>query len=131
MNIRSTIAVILAYLALAAAPAFPAERTAADTKPSRSEEEFCRLDLDKDRKISYEEFASCEFYRLEHARKLPFVDMNRFPKDENGNVPEEYVKKHLFDRADKNKDRKIDRKEWEEFYNSVTQPYPGVSSGGQ
>ena len=95
---------------------------AADRTQDRSEQEFCRLDTNKDRAISYEEFASCEFYRLEHVKKLPFVDLSTFPRDKSGNISEEDLKRYLFDRADKNKDRKIDRKEWEEFYNEVAAP---------
>jgi len=104
--------------------ASPVLALAADTRAAeRSEQEFCRLDTNKDREISYEEFASCEFYRLEHVKKLPFVDLGAFPKDKNGKVSEEDLKRHLFDRADTNKNGKIDRKEWEEFYNSVTEQY--------
>jgi hypothetical protein len=108
---------------VAIGPARAADTGVADQKAARSEQEFCRLDVNKDRQISYEEFSACEFYRLEHARKLPFVDMSKLPKDKNGDVAEGDLKQYLFDRADKNKDRVIDRKEWEEFYDSVTQPY--------
>ena len=115
--------VLLSLFVAAALPCFAAQPQAADPKADRSEQEFCRLDTNRDREISYEEFANCEFYRLEHARKLPFVDLDRLPRDKSGNVSEEDLKRHLFDRADTNRNHKIDRKEWEEFYNSVTGPY--------
>jgi hypothetical protein len=123
MGLRPYFILILLSLFVVAPSALAAQPRAADPKADRSEQEFCRLDTNKDREISYEEFAQCEFYRLEHARKLPFVDLSKFPRDKNGNVAEEDLKRYLFDRADKNKNGRIDRKEWEEFYNSVTAPY--------
>ena len=107
----------------AAAPVASSASGTNSSRVGRSEQEFCRLDTDKDRQISYEEFSECQFYRLEHAKRLPFVDLDQFPRDKNGNVSEEDLKRRLFDRADRNKDRKIDRKEWEEFYNAVEAPY--------
>ncbi len=123
MRMRQFLVLIALSASFAAVAALAADSRPADRKNDRSEQEFCRLDTNQDRQISYEEFAACEFYRLEHARKLPFVDLSSFPRDKSGNISEEDLKRYLFDRADKNKDRKIDRKEWEEFYDSVTHAY--------
>ncbi len=123
MNVPLRHILVLLSVVLVAGAALAAAPGAADRKTDRAEQEFCRLDTNQDRQISYEEFAACEFYRLEHVKKLPFVDLSTFPRDKAGNIAEEDLKRYLFDRADKNKDRVIDRKEWEEFYNSVAQPY--------
>ncbi len=123
MDLRTCLCLVLLSLFILPAPGLAAEPRAVGQKADRSEQEFCRLDTNKDREISYEEFAACEFYRLEHAKKLPFVDLSKFPKDNNGKASEEDLKRYLFDRADKNKNGRIDRKEWEEFYNAVTEPY--------
>jgi hypothetical protein len=34
-------------------------------------------------------------------------------------LSDDELKDYLFNKADKNKDRKIDRKEWQEFYDSL------------
>ncbi len=95
-------------------PAVGAEKS----RKSASEQEFCRLDTNNDRVITFEEFSACEFYKIEHVRKLPYSD----PEFKVGNgqqLSDDELKAYLFDKADKNKDRKIDRKEWEEFFTSV------------
>ena len=51
--------------ALVLSPAFAAE------KQDPSEREFCRLDRNSDRELTFEEFAACEFYKLEHLKQLP------------------------------------------------------------
>ncbi len=99
-------------------PATAAEKR----KQSESEQEFCRLDTNNDRVITFEEFSACEFYKIEHVRKLPYSDPE-FKAGNNGRrLSDDELKAYLFDKADKNKDRKIDRKEWEEFYASVMNP---------
>jgi hypothetical protein len=102
----------------------------ADKQISPSEQEFCRLDKNNDREISFEEFKACEFYKLENVRRLPFQEMKDQAKRDKGSMSDDDLKAYLFDKADKNKDRKIDRKEWEEFYNSLAEPEGDVSRGG-
>lgn len=92
---------------------------AAGEKQTPSETEFCRLDMNSDREISYEEFMACEFYKLERVKKLPYADLQSFDRLRKGGLTDEDMKAYLFDKADRNKDRKIDRREWEEFYNSL------------
>jgi hypothetical protein len=104
---------------------------AADKSKSAAEQEFCRLDKNNDREISLEEFAACEFYKLEQVRALPLTDMKDLKKDSNGNVSDENLKTYLFNKADRNKNNKIDRKEWEEFYNSLTEPGGGITPRGR
>ncbi len=114
---RIGITAVLAAIILAGPAAFGAP----DDTPS--EKEFCRLDRDNDRLITFDEFASCEFYKLEHVRKLPVSD----PAFKNGRrMTDEELKIFLFNKADKNKDKKIDRREWEEFYNEIMNPRPSV-----
>ena len=98
---------------------------AAEQSKSAVEQEFCRIDKNNDREISFEEFSACEFYKLEHVRALPLMEMKDLKKDSNGMVSDEDLKTYLFDKADRNKNKKIDRKEWEEFYNSLMEPEPG------
>jgi len=93
-----------------------------DRQTSVSEQEFCKLDQNNDREISLEEFANCEFYRLERMRALPLMEMKDLKKDGNGSVSEKELKAYLFNKADRNRSGKIDRKEWEEFYNSLIEP---------
>jgi hypothetical protein len=56
-------------------------------------------------------------------------------KDELKNGEDEMsdddLKVYLFNKADKNKDRKLDRKEWEEFYNSLMEPGGGITPRGR
>ena len=99
-----------------AAPPAPAE------KKGPSEQEFCRLDRNSDREITFEEFAACEFYRLEHIKALPYTDPQFVAPKDGRKLTDDELKAYLFDKADKNKNRKIDRKEWEEFYNSLQNP---------
>ncbi len=110
----SLASVLVAAVVLVALAAFGAQQ--ADQTPS--EKEFCRLDKDNDRLITFDEFASCEFYKLEHVRKLPVSDP-AFKNGRGGQMTDNELKVYLFNKADKNKDRKIDRKEWEEFYNEI------------
>jgi hypothetical protein len=98
---------------------------AADMPKSSAEQEFCKIDKNNDREISRDEFATCEFYKLEHVRALPLMDMNDLKKDNNGIISDADLKAYLFNKADVNKNGKIDRKEWEEFYNSLTEPGGG------
>lgn len=54
------------------------------------------------------------------------MEMKDLKKDSNGNVSDEHLKAYLFDKADRNKNSKVDRREWEEFYNSLMEPGEGV-----
>ena len=92
---------------------------AAEKEAQNAEKEFCRLDKNSDRMITFEEFSACEFYKLEHARQLPYEDPGFAEQNKNRRLSDDELKAFLFDKADVNKDRKIDRKEWEEFYNSI------------
>ena len=87
-------------------------------RQSASAQEFCRLDRNNDREITFEEFSSCEFYKLKRVRKLPYADAEYIARKDR-QLSDDELKACLFDKADKNKDRKTDRKEWEEFYNSL------------
>ena len=100
---------------------------AAETAKNPTEQEFCRLDKNNDRAISFEEFSACEFYKLEHVKQLPFADLQDLKQKYNGTIPDEELKAYLFKKADKNKDGKIDRQEWEEFYNSTMDPGGSIS----
>lgn len=83
----------------------------ADKPMNSSEQEFCRLDKNNNREISLDEFAACEFYKLEHVRALPLLELKDLKRDNNGNVSDEDLKAYLFKKADRNKNGKIDRKE--------------------
>ena len=91
---------------------------------SASEQEFCRLDRNSDRSISFEEFAACEFYKLEHVKELPYVEPNDLRLQGGIRLSDDELKAYLFKKADKNKDQMINRKEWEEFYNSLMDMEP-------
>jgi hypothetical protein len=99
----------------------------ADVVKKPSEQEFCRLYKNNDREISFEEFSACEFYKLEHVRELPFTDLKDLKEKNNGMIPDEELKAYLFKKADKNRDNKIDRQEWEEFYSSIMGPGGSLS----
>ncbi len=99
-------------------PAVSAEKR----KQSASEQEFCRLDTNNDRVITFEEFSACEFYKIEHIRKLPYSDPEFKAGNKDRGLSDDGLKAYLFNKADKNKDGKIDRKEWEEFYASIMSP---------
>jgi hypothetical protein len=90
-----------------------------------SEQEFCRLDKNNDREITFEEFSACEFYKLEHVRALPYVQSKDIMPGRAGNLSDDELKVYLFKKADRNKNNKIDRKEWEEFYKSLIEPGTG------
>jgi Ca2+-binding EF-hand superfamily protein len=96
-------------------------------KMNPSEQEFCRLDKNNDREITFEEFSACEFYKLEHVRALPFAQPQDLAPGRDGKLSDEELKASLFRKADKNKDNKIDRKEWEEFYDSLMGPGGGLA----
>jgi hypothetical protein len=96
-------------------------------KKSASEQEFCRLDKNNDRVITFEEFSACEFYRLEHVRELPYIQPQDLSSGRDGKLSDDELKAYLFNKADKNKDNKIDRKEWEELYNSLIDPGGGLA----
>jgi Ca2+-binding EF-hand superfamily protein len=96
-------------------------------KMNPSEQEFCRLDKNNDREITFEEFSACEFYKLEHVRALPFAQPQDLAPGRDGKLSDEELKASLFRKADKNKDNKIDRKEWEEFYDSLMDPGGGLA----
>jgi hypothetical protein len=113
MKIASLGTIIAAFLLLSLDPAAAAE------KKSASEGEFCRLDRNNDRGLTFEEFKACEFHKLEHLKQLPYGNIEQYDRDKNGSLSDDEMQKYLFDRADKNKDRRIDRKEWEEFYGSI------------
>jgi Ca2+-binding EF-hand superfamily protein len=91
---------------------------------SASEQEFCRLDRNNDRSISFEEFAACEFYKLERVKELPYVEPNDLRLQGGIRLSDDELKAYLFKKADKNKDQMINRKEWEEFYNSLMDMEP-------
>jgi hypothetical protein len=97
---------------------FPPADAAEQKGPA--EAEFCRLDKNSNREITSEEFSACEFHKLEHVRSLPYADPELSEKSERRRLSDEELKAYLFNRADKNKNRKIDRQEWEEFYRSLT-----------
>jgi hypothetical protein len=99
-----------------------------DEKKSTLEQEFCRLDKNNDREITFEEFKACEFYKLEHIRALPYEEPQELRPKGDTVLSDEEMKAYLFKKMDKNKDNKIDRKEWEEFYNSLVDP-GGLSHG--
>jgi hypothetical protein len=101
----------------------------ANEQKNTAEQEFCRLDKNNDREITFEEFKACEFYKLEHVRRLPFQELKDQAKREKGEMSDDDLKAYLFDKADKNRDRKIDRKEWEEFYNSLIDPSGDIPHG--
>ncbi|NTW66874.1 MAG: hypothetical protein HGB21_11320 [Nitrospirae bacterium] len=96
-------------------------------KKNASEQEFCRLDKNNDREITFDEFSACEFYKLAHVRALPYVQPQDLAPGKGGKLSDDELKAYLFNKADKNRDNKIDRKEWEEFYNSLIEPGGGVS----
>jgi len=98
-------------------------------KKSTSEQEFCRLDKNNDRSITFEEFAACEFYKLEHVRTLPFARSQDVAPGKGGALSDDELKATLFKKADTNRDNKIDRKEWEEFYRSVVDQGLGETPG--
>ncbi len=104
-----------------------AEIVSADDTKNASEREFCKLDKNNDREITFEEFKDCEFYKLEHVKALIYSESGQNGKT---SLSDEELKAYLFKKADKNKNNKIDRKEWEEFYNSVMDPSGGSSNGG-
>ena len=116
------IVLVIAFVVLGCGVSF-----AADKPKNTSEQEFCRIDKNNDREISFEEFAACEFYKLEQVRALPFAEMKDLKQDSNGSVSDDDLKAYLFEKADRNKNNKIDRKEWEEFYNSLTEPGGGIT----
>jgi EF hand len=101
--------------------------TSAEEKKNASEQEFCRLDKNNDREITFDEFSACEFYKLEHVRALPYAQPQDLPPGKDGKLSDDDLKAYLFNRADRNRDNKIDRKEWEEFYNSLMEPGGGVA----
>ena len=102
---------------------------AGDEPMSPSEKEFCRLDKNNDREITFEEFSACEFYKLENVRRLPFQDLKDQTKNGKREMSDDELKAYLFNKADRNKRGKIGRKEWEEFYNSLIEPGGGISQG--
>ena len=118
------IVLILTLLALGQSGSFSAEKTTSD-----AEREFCRLDKNNNREISFEEFAACEFYKLEHVRALPLMESKDLKKGGNGSLSDEDLKAYLFKKADRNKNSKIDREEWEDFYNSLMEPGGGIPRG--
>ena len=98
----------------------------ADTATNNGEREFCRLDKDNNREISFEEFAACEFYKLESVRALPYAESKDLNKSSKGGLSDDELKAYLFNKADRNKNGMIDRAEWEEFYNSLIEPGGGI-----
>jgi hypothetical protein len=95
-------------------------------KKSASEQEFCRLDRNNDREINFDEFSMCEFYKLEHVRSLPYAQPQDLAPGPDTRLSDDELKAFLFNKADKNKNYKIDRNEWEEFYNSLMDPGGGL-----
>lgn len=117
------------FMVLACFFALQGKALSAVPAPSASEQEFCRLDRNNDRGISFEEFAACEFYKLEHVRALPFTEPSDLRPQGDSRFSDDELKAYLFKKADKNKDRMIDQKEWEEFYESLMgmEPERGAS----
>jgi hypothetical protein len=115
--------IVLLGMAIATAVLLCFHPAAAVEKQSPSEEEFCRLDRDSDREITPEEFAACEFYKLEHVKALPYADPELSGQSKGRRLSDDELKAYLFNKADKSKNRKIDRKEWEAFYNSLREKY--------
>jgi len=101
--------------------------TLPEEKKSASEQEFCRLDKNNDREITFDEFSACEFYKLEHLRALPYAQPQDLAPGRDVKLSDDELKTYLFNKADKNRNNKIDRKEWEEFYNSLREPGGGVA----
>ena len=101
--------------------------TLPEEKKSPSEQEFCRLDKNNDREITFDEFSACEFYKLEHLRALPYAQPQDLAPGRDVKLSDDELKTYLFNKADKNRNNKIDRKEWEEFYNSLREPGGGVA----
>jgi len=79
-------------------------------------ETFEVLDVNKNNALTYD-----EFIKLEHLKKIPFADMKELNGNKDGIVTFEETCKRMFDKADKNRNGEIDRKEWKEFYNSILQ----------
>jgi len=101
--------------------------TLPEEKKSASEQEFCRLDKNNDREITFDEFSACEFYKLEHLRALPYAQPQDLAPGRDVKLSDDELKTYHFNKADKNRNNKIDRKEWEEFYNSLREPGGGVA----
>jgi hypothetical protein len=101
--------------------------TPPEEKKNASEQEFCRLDKNNNREITFDEFSACEFYKLEHVRALPYAQPQDLTPGKDGKLSDDELKAYLFNKADKNRDNKINRKEWEEFYNSLMEPGGGVA----
>jgi hypothetical protein len=80
------------------------------------------LDKNSDREITFEEFQNCQFYKLQRVRELPYAEPQELRPKGDAELSDDELKAYLFNKADRNTDRKIDRKEWEEFYNSVKEP---------
>jgi len=77
-------------------------------------EAFDMLDANRNNVLTYDEFS-----KLEHLKRIPFAEMKEFDRDKNGTVTFEEACQGMFEKADKNHDGKVDRKEFEEFYNSI------------
>jgi len=90
-------------------------------KKSPSEQEFCRVDKNSDREITFEEFQACEFYKLGHVRALPYSAPQDLGRKEDRTLSDDKLKADLFNEADTNRNRLIDRKEWEDFYKSISE----------
>ena len=114
-------------LILALAFALEGAVTPPEEQKSASEQEFCRLDKNNDRAINFDEFSACEFYKLEHVRALPYAQPQDLGTGRDSRLSDDELKAYLFNKADKNRDSKIDRKEWEEFYNSLLDPGGGAA----
>jgi hypothetical protein len=116
---RSIMRIVLFRIAVVAALLLCFSPAAVAEKKGPSEQEFCRLDKNNDREITFEEFSACEFHKLEHVKQLPYADPELSEKSKGRQLSDDELKAYLFKKADKNRDRKIDRKEWEEFYDSL------------
>ena len=112
------------FMVLACSLALQGTALPAMAEKNPSEQEFCRLDRNNDRSISLEEFAACEFYKLEHVKELPYAEPNDLRQRTDIRISDDELKAYLFKKADKNKDQMINRKEWEEFYNSLMDMEP-------
>jgi len=80
------------------------------------DEALQKLDTNKDQSLSFEEFSVSEFYVLEHEQKLPLFSVKDLDTNGDGSITAEELKRGFFNKVDKNKDGKIDKKEWEEYF---------------
>ena len=109
MNVRIGIGIGAITLLLGSGIAFAA---------ASCDDLFNKLDTNKNNELSYEEFS-----KLENLDKLPFTDKKVIEKNKDSATAAEECKRAWFETTDKNKDKKISKKEFEEFFNATMDPY--------